>query len=231
MKSLQLSNINLIVDTIIAGRYRIIIDEPSDKRISAAVLGQQISENSFFKGCVSATEAEVMITKDLNIEDLMTHLAKVKFKPDRRRKKYMLPVCFEEGIDWDDVEQQLSMDKEKVIKKLKQSDISIASFGFLPGFVYMSGLPTEIQCHRKSKPEARVPAGSFGLGGPYAGIYHIVSPGGWQIIGNCPVSLFNSDTFECPLKVNDRLVIQPITIDEHKILAAESMNIEMYQKR
>ncbi len=231
MKSIQLSDINLLVDTIATGRHRIIIDEPIQSRISAAVLGQQISEQSFFEGAVSATSAEVLISKDISLEDLCDQLKKLKFKPNRRKKKYSLPVYFEAGSDWEQVEAELGLSKQVIIKMIKQADISVASFGFLPGFVYLDGLPTEIHCKRKSIPAHRVPAGAFGLGGPYAGIYHIPSPGGWNILGNCPIQLFDSDTFSCPLKVNDRIVIKSIKADEYEKLKANPVTIETYQKK
>jgi allophanate hydrolase subunit 1 len=36
-----------------------------------------------------------------------------------------------------------------------------------------------------------VPAGSFGIGGPHAGIYPRPSPGGWRLLGRIAAPLFD----------------------------------------
>lgn len=231
MKSIQLSDVNLLIDEIATGRHRIIVDEPVQNRVSAALIGQHISEHPYFQGTVSATSAEVLISKDISSEQLYAELKKIKFKPNRKSKNYNLPIYFENGSDWHDVEEKLGLSREAIINKLIQSQITVASFGFLPGFVYLEGLPDDIHCKRKTTPAKHVAAGSFGLGGPYAGIYHIASPGGWNIIGNCPIQLFDSNTFECPIKVNDRFIIKSIMAEEYETLKARPVTIEKYQKK
>jgi inhibitor of KinA len=63
--------------------------------------------------------------------------------------------------------------------------------GFAPGFPYLGGLAPEIATPRKEKPRPRVPAGSVGIGGKQTGVYPIPGPGGWQLIGQTPLMLFN----------------------------------------
>ena len=64
--------------------------------------------------------------------------------------------------------------------------------GFLPGFAYMGSVDEAIAMPRHATPRLRVPAGSVGIAGRQTGIYPRESPGGWQIIGRTPLSLFDA---------------------------------------
>jgi KipI family sensor histidine kinase inhibitor len=64
-------------------------------------------------------------------------------------------------------------------------------YGFLPGFVYLNGLPKALQLPRRKEPRLTVPAGSVAVGERYVGIYPQVSPGGWQLLGQSPIALFD----------------------------------------
>lgn len=44
---------------------------------------------------------------------------------------------------------------------------------------------------RRAEPRLSVAAGSVGIGGGQTGIYPLVTPGGWQLIGRTPLALFN----------------------------------------
>jgi len=63
--------------------------------------------------------------------------------------------------------------------------------GFSPGFAAMGTVPSKIQTPRLQTPRTRVPAGSVGIGGIQTGIYAMESPGGWQLIGRTPLTLFD----------------------------------------
>ncbi|MGL4996141.1 MAG: 5-oxoprolinase subunit PxpB [Deefgea sp.] len=67
----------------------------------------------------------------------------------------------------------------------------VLCIGFLPGFPYLAGLPSELACPRLASPRLQVPAGSVGIGGRQTGIYPSASPGGWHLIGQGSVPLFD----------------------------------------
>ena len=73
---------------------------------------------------------------------------------------------------------------------LKQQ-LYVQFYGFLPGFVYLNGLPKALQLPRRKEPRLTMPAGSVAVGERYVGIYPQVSPGGWQLLGQSPVALFD----------------------------------------
>jgi KipI family sensor histidine kinase inhibitor len=107
-------------------------------------------------------------------------------------KKVEIPVCYDLGLDWSVVEEYTGLPREKVIKKHTSGVYTIAMLGFIPGFLYMSGLDDEIACPRREDPRTKIPAGSVGIGGNQTGVYSLVSPGGWQIIGRTPLSFFDA---------------------------------------
>jgi inhibitor of KinA len=67
--------------------------------------------------------------------------------------------------------------------------------GFTPGYAYMGELPEQLATPRKETPRTRVPAGSVGIAQRQTGIYPAESPGGWQIIGRTPITLFDPHTW------------------------------------
>lgn len=86
--------------------------------------------------------------------------------------------------------------------------------GFLPGFAYMGLIDEKIVSPRKQYP-APVEAGSVGIAGKQTGIYPFKSPGGWQIIGRTPLTLFDKEKPNPVLfKSGDNVKFYSITKDE-----------------
>lgn len=88
--------------------------------------------------------------------------------------------------------------------------------GFTPGFPYMGEIAEQIAAPRRRSPRTRVPRGSVGIAQRQTGIYPVESPGGWQIIGRTPLTLF--DPRRQPpglLEIGDRVVFEPIDEQEY----------------
>jgi inhibitor of KinA len=69
-----------------------------------------------------------------------------------------------------------------------------------------------IAAPRKASPRAVIPAGSVGIAGMQTGIYPLEMPGGWQLIGRTPASLF--DPQQQPpvlLQAGDKIRFVPIS--------------------
>jgi allophanate hydrolase subunit 1 len=60
-----------------------------------------------------------------------------------------------------------------------------------------------------------VPAGSVAIGGSQTGIYPLESPGGWNLIGQTPIQIFDINHPENAL-INMRDKIKFIPIDEEE---------------
>ena len=91
--------------------------------------------------------------------------------------------------------------------------------GFVAGFAYMGSLPNHLACKRKATPRLRVPKGSVGLAGLQTGIYPTEAPGGWQIIGQTPLRMFDGNRPETSLlRPGDNVKFRPIGQAEFKII-------------
>lgn len=178
---------------------------------------------------IIGTKSEILLFTDINITDLRKALKSLKLKNKTNSNEYSLPICFSKGADWSNVEKTTGISKTKYINQILKSSLSLSMYGFLPGFMYLDGLPKDLQIPRMSKHSKKVNQGSFALGGPYAGIYNIESPGGWNVIANCPIQLFNSKSILKPfLKIGDTFTLKKITVSEWKDLKSENLDIKDY---
>lgn len=106
-----------------------------------------------------------------------------------------IPVVYggELGPDLMHVAQEKAMSPDDVIARHSQNPYMVCLMGFIPGFAFMSDTDPKLHIPRREQPRAVVPAGSVGLAGWQTGIYGLESPGGWQIIGQTPLTLFDAD--------------------------------------
>ena len=106
-----------------------------------------------------------------------------------------IPVCYESPFapDMAYVMAEKSLSQDRVIALHSGRNYQVYMIGFLPGFPYMAEVDPLLVLPRKPKPQSRVEAGSVGIAGVQTGIYPIVSPGGWQIIGRTPLRFFNRE--------------------------------------
>lgn len=143
----------------------------------------------------------------------------------RNRHLWRLPVCYDKefGIDLEAISLQLGMEVEDVIATHSNTIYTVYGIGFLPGFMYLGGVPEILEVPRKSTPRAKVWQGSVGLAGKQTGIYPQDSPGGWNIIGRCSVPMFDIKR-EVPtfVKVGDKVQFYPISMGEYQLHIIES---------
>ena len=111
----------------------------------------------------------------------------------------------------------------QVVETHTDQTYTVYGIGFLPGFMYLGGLPESLEVPRKETPRLRVEQGSVGLAGKQTGIYPQESPGGWNVIGNCPIPIFNVDQPEpCFVDVGDRIQFYSITRAEYDLHRIEA---------
>jgi KipI family sensor histidine kinase inhibitor len=104
-----------------------------------------------------------------------------------------IDVCFD-GPDLSAVAVSAGMAVEDVIASLESAALRVGWLGFMPGFPYLSGLPTQlVSVPRLDRPRVQVPAGAFAIANGYAGIYPEASPGGWNVLGRTGLSMFDPE--------------------------------------
>ena len=135
-----------------------------------------------------------------------------------------IPVLYggEYGPDLDFVAEHNHKTPEEVVKIHTSTEYLIYMLGFTPGFTYLGGMSEEIATPRLKQPRVKIPAGSVGIAGSQTGVYPIDSPGGWQLIGQTPVRMYDPDRAEPILpKAGEYIKFYAITQAEFDAIAAQ----------
>jgi len=105
-----------------------------------------------------------------------------------------VPVCYGGafGADLDALAAHAKLDIADVVARHTAATYRVAMIGFAPGFPYLFGLDPALHMPRRASPRTRVPAGSVAIGGAQTGIYPAELPGGWHLIGQTPLVLFDA---------------------------------------
>jgi inhibitor of KinA len=133
-----------------------------------------------------------------------------------------VPVCYGEayGPDLGEVAERHGLSPDEVVRLHSSATYRVYMLGFAPGFAYLGGLPDVIATPRRPEPRTSVPAGSVGIGGSQTGIYPLVLPGGWQLIGRTPLRLFDArQSSPTVLAVGDVVTFRPIAPNDFTHLA------------
>jgi len=152
------------------------------------------------------------------LKEILLNLQAMKTETERT---VVIPVCYggEFGPDLEFVAQYNHLSVEEVIHIHSESEYLVYMIGFAPGFPYLGGLSERIATPRKSKPRLRIPAGAVGIGGAQTGVYSISTPGGWQLIGQTPLTLFlQKEDRPSLLRSGDRVRFQPVSRNEYDAL-------------
>ena len=117
------------------------------------------------------------------------------------------------GPDLSFVASHNHLSEDEVISIHSGTDYLVYMLGFIPGFTYLGGMDPRIATPRLSSPRTLIPAGSVGIAGEQTGTYPSDSPGGWQIIGRTPVTMYDMSKAQVAL-LNAGDYVRYVPIDE-----------------
>ena len=136
-----------------------------------------------------------------------------------------VPVCYDNSfsLDMKEYSKKISLTKNEIIQLHSSKTYYLHMYGFLPGFMYLGGLDSKLQISRKTIPSRRVLKGSVAVGGSQTGIYPSNSPGGWYVIGNTPINLFDASNLNQPVAIPDSNYVKftPVSIEEYELIKDE----------
>jgi len=137
---------------------------------------------------------------------------------------WVLPVLYggDHGPDLDALATEAALPDDELVRRHLDTPLVVYMLGFLPGFAFLGDIDPALQRPRRPTPRVRVPAGSVAVANTLSAIYPWESPGGWHLIGHCPVPLFDAcRATPALLQPADAVRFRSIDADEHAHLVNE----------
>ena len=130
-----------------------------------------------------------------------------------------IPMCIDNkfGLDYDRLIKKTNQSKEKILEFFFQKEYFCYMTGFIAGMPFLGDINKKIRCERLETPRLKVPKGSIGLTQQFTNIYTSESPGGWNIIGNTPLKIFDNKNEDKPNLINpgDKVSFYEISKEEY----------------
>ena len=178
------------------------------------------------KGITNITPSynKLIISYDLSIikfQDLKEEIKNLKLlKIENNEEKIVkIPICVdgEFSLDLNRLSEKLKIKKEKIIQTFLEKEYFCYMTGFIAGMPFLGDTNSKIRLQRLETPRVKVPKGSIGITEQFCNIYTFESPGGWNIIGNTPIKVFDKFNQKNPIIINpgDRVIFYKIEKDEY----------------
>ena len=178
------------------------------------------------KGITNITPSynKLIISYDLSVikfQDLKEEIKNLKLIQIKNNedKIVTIPVCVDDefSLDLNRLSEKLKIEKNKIIQTFLEKEYFCYMTGFIAGMPFLGDTDSKIRLQRLDTPRVKVPKGSVGITEQFCNIYTFESPGGWNIIGNTPIKVFDKFNQKNPAKINpgDRVTFYKINKDEY----------------
>ena len=139
---------------------------------------------------------------------------------DLKNKKVEIPVCTHDkfSLDIKRLEKILNISRNNIYRNFFDKEFFCYMTGFIAGMPFLGDLDNSMRAKRLETPRVKVPKGSVGLTEQFANIYTYESPGGWNIIGNTPLNIFDNTKEKDPNLINpgDTIIFKEITEEQYR---------------
>lgn len=167
---------------------------------------------------------KLIISFDLNkikFNELKNIIEKIHIDDDEKLlgKQIEIPVCCEKpySLDLSELERKLNLTKEIILNNFFKNEYFCYMTGFIAGMPFLGDINESLRAKRSETPRVKVPKGSVGITEQFTNIYTFESPGGWNIIGNTPLKVFDSSKEIEPNLINpgDTVLFKRISKEEY----------------
>ena len=177
------------------------------------------------KGITNITPSynKLIVSFDLNLTsflELKEKIINIKLTNilDNKVKTIKIPVCCDDefALDIERLTKKLNLPKKEILDKYFDKEYFCYMTGFIAGMPFMGDIDAKLQLNRLETPRLKVPKGSVGITEQFSNIYTFESPGGWNIIGNTPIKVFDKLNLEKPTLINpgDKVLFYEISKKE-----------------
>ena len=172
-----------------------------NKEINANVISffKTIQEQNI-KGITNLAPSynKLIISFDLdliNFLDLKKEISKIKVlkTSESNIKSVKIPICCEDefALDMERLKKKLNLSKDEILNNYLNKEYFCYMTGFIAGMPFLGDIDKKLHLNRLETPRVKVPKGSVGITEKFCNIYTFESPGGWNIIGNTPIKVFD----------------------------------------
>ena len=162
---------------------------------------------------------DLEVTNFKEIKDKIESLSESE-APYMNNKNLEIPVCCDLtfSLDMERLEKKLNLKRTEILENFFNKEFFCYMTGFIAGMPFLGDLDEKMRAQRLETPRVKVPKGSVGMTEQFANIYTFESPGGWNIIGNTPLEVFDSSKEKEPNLINpgDTVRFKQISLEEYK---------------
>ncbi|GAA0852676.1 5-oxoprolinase subunit PxpB [Aliiglaciecola litoralis] len=228
--NIQIASENALI--VYSQSYSLLQNNQAITALSEALLAQQINE---ILELIPAYQS-LLVVFDLTQTDHYQMQQRIKLcgqiasqgnhkLTNDENKVIALPVCYE--LPQDNDLARIAMHNEISVNDVitLHCDVTyrVFSLGFAPGFAFMGETDPKIATPRLDSPRKVVPKGAVAIADRQTAIYPNESPGGWNILGLCPISLFDPNKQPaCLFTVGDLVKFSPIDSQQYHSLLREN---------
>ncbi|EEY45918.1 5-oxoprolinase subunit PxpB [Vibrio mimicus] len=214
------------IEPIAEGSLLVRFQHPANATLAIHIgaCARDIMQN-FAHGLMNVTPSYTTLLIDylpyrLAQNDLMAQLTSLLNQPRQANQTNAniieLPVYYHPDVGPDLIRyQEQGLSLQEVIQLHTSVNYTVCAIGFAPGFAFMTEVAEPLRRPRRATPRLMLPKGSVGIAENQTAIYPNASPGGWNIIGNCPVNLFNpNQTPMSPWQIGSQVQFRSIEREE-----------------
>ena len=187
---------------------------------------KKLVEDKSIRGITNLSPSynKLIVSFDLsitNFQEIKNKIQTIKILNNKKKKsnKIEVPVCCEEkhALDLLPLSKKLKTSPEEILSLFFTKEYFCYMTGFIAGMPFLGDIEETIRVDRLKPPRVKVPKGSVGLTEQFCNIYTFESPGGWNIIGNTPIKIFNKTNLNNPalIKPGDKVSFYKINKEEY----------------
>ena len=156
----------------------------------------------------------------INFEKLKDKIKKINLESIEKEEKKIVkvPICIDDefSLDLKRLSNKLKITEKQIINSFLSKEYFCYMTGFIAGMPFLGNIDSNIRLYRLETPRVKVPKGSIGITEQFCNIYTFESPGGWNIIGNTPMKIFDKFNESNPVKINpgDNVIFYQINKNE-----------------
>jgi len=188
-------------------------------------LKELVKENKI-EGITNLTPSynKLIISFDLSVTNFrkikkVLETLKVLNNQQQDSKKLKIPMCCNEefALDLISLSKKINISPDEIIDLHLNKEYFCYMTGFIAGMPFLGDIDEKIRFNRLKTPRIKVPKGSIGITEQFCNIYTFESPGGWNIIGNTPIKVFNKLNLNNPslIKPGDKVSFYKISKQEY----------------